>query len=41
VISEFQRMWKGAVEVCYNILNKVPNVLAVSGSNLGSEAGFH
>jgi hypothetical protein len=41
MISEFQRMSKEAVEVCFKILNKVPNVLAVSGSNLDSEAGFH
>lgn len=37
MISEFQRMWKEAVEVCF----KVPNVLAVWGSNLGCEGGFH
>jgi hypothetical protein len=41
MIIEFQGMWKEAVEVCFNILNKVPNVLVVSGSKLGSEACFH
>jgi hypothetical protein len=41
MISEFRRVWKEAVEVCSNIVNKVPNVLVVSGSNLGSECGFH
>jgi hypothetical protein len=40
MIVSFKRMWKEAV-MCFNILNKIPTVRAVSGSNLGPKAGFN